>query len=52
MRYRITHRTAYRYASPAYESVNEVRLRPVSNETRNCLAFSAQRAVSAEEVGV
>ncbi|MDP9372123.1 MAG: transglutaminase family protein, partial [Chloroflexota bacterium] len=39
MRYRITHRTAYRYASPAHESFNEVRLRPVSDETQNCLDF-------------
>ena len=39
MRYRVSHRTAYRYASPAYESFNEVRLRPVSDETQNCLAF-------------
>ncbi len=50
MRYRIVHRTAYRYASPAYESVNEVRLRPVSDEAQNCPAFGAQRAVRAEGV--
>ena len=39
MRYRITHHTAYSYASPAYESFNEVRLQPVSGETQNCLDF-------------
>jgi transglutaminase-like putative cysteine protease len=39
MRYRIAHRTAYTYASPAHESFNEVRLRPVSGETQNCLHF-------------
>ncbi len=39
MRYRIAHRTAYRYASPAHESFNEVRLRPVSDEAQNCLEF-------------
>ena len=50
MRYRISHRTAYRYASPAYESVNEVRLRPVSDETQNCPASGAHRPLRAEEV--
>ena len=39
MRYRITHRTAYTYDSPAYESFNEVRLRPLSDETQTCLDF-------------
>src|SRR5262245_32242181 len=40
MRYRITHRTAYAYADPAYESFNEVRLRPVSDASQVCLDFS------------
>src|SRR5262245_50244438 len=40
MRYRITHRTAYGYADPAYESFNEVRLRPVSDAAQVCLDFS------------
>lgn len=39
MRYRIVHRTAYHYASPAHESFNEVRLRPCSGETQTCLNF-------------
>ena len=39
MRYRIVHRTAYRYASPVHESFNEVRLRPCSGETQTCLNF-------------
>ena len=39
MRYRITHRTAYTYASPVHESFNEVRLRPASDEHQTCLAF-------------
>jgi transglutaminase-like putative cysteine protease len=40
MRYRISHRTAYRYADPAYESFNEVRLHPVSDAAQVCLDFS------------
>lgn len=39
MRYRITHRTSYRYSSPAYESFNEVRLQPVTEEGQTCLDF-------------
>jgi transglutaminase-like putative cysteine protease len=39
MRYRITHQTSYRYASPAYESFNEVRLQPVTDEAQTCLDF-------------
>jgi transglutaminase-like putative cysteine protease len=52
VRYRITHRTAYRYTSPAYESFTEVRLPPVSAETQHCLAFGEQRAAHAGGVGV
>ncbi|MBL8126730.1 MAG: transglutaminase family protein [Chloroflexia bacterium] len=40
MRYRITHRTAYTYAPPAYESFNEVRLRPVSDGMQTCVGFN------------
>ncbi len=39
MRYRITHRTQYVYETPAHESFNEVRLRPVSDRRQACLAF-------------
>lgn len=40
MRYQIRHRTTYAYASPAYESFNEVRLRPVSDDQQTCLNFT------------
>jgi transglutaminase-like putative cysteine protease len=39
MRFSLTHRTAYTYASPVHESFNEVRLQPVSGETQTCLDF-------------
>ncbi len=39
MRFTLTHRTAYSYASPVHESFNEVRLQPVSDATQTCLAF-------------
>ncbi len=39
MRFTLTHRTAYTYASPVHESFNEVRLQPLSDETQTCLAF-------------
>lgn len=39
MRYRITHRTTYHYTGPVYESFNEVRLRPLSDEQQRCLDF-------------
>ena len=39
MRYRIRHRTGYRYASPAFESFNEVRLQPVAGPTQTLLDF-------------
>lgn len=42
MRYRITHRTAYTYTEPAFESFNEVRLQPVSDAAQICLDFSLQ----------
>src|SRR5580692_13057633 len=32
MKWEILHRTQYTYASPVYESFNEVRLQPVSDE--------------------
>jgi transglutaminase-like putative cysteine protease len=39
VRFTLTHRTAYAYASPVHESFNEVRLQPVSDDTQTCLAF-------------
>ncbi len=39
MRFSLTHRTTYTYASPVHESFNEVRLQPVSGETQTCLDF-------------
>lgn len=39
MRFTLTHRTAYIYASPVHESFNEVRLQPVSGRTQTCLDF-------------
>ncbi|RIK35038.1 MAG: transglutaminase family protein [Chloroflexi bacterium] len=39
MRFRITHRTTYRYAQPVHESFNEVRLQPRSSPTQACLGF-------------
>jgi transglutaminase-like putative cysteine protease len=40
VRYKIIHRTAYRYADPTYESFNEVRLHPVTDIAQVCLDFS------------
>ena len=40
MRYRISHHTSYRYAIPAHEGFDQVRLRPVSDGTQTCLDFS------------
>lgn len=39
MRFRIRHRTTYRYASPVHESFNQVRLQPTSDESQTCLDF-------------
>ncbi len=39
MRYRISHRTTYSYASPVYESFNEVRLQPLVCATQSVLDF-------------
>jgi transglutaminase-like putative cysteine protease len=39
MRFRIHHRTTYSYASPVYESFNQVRLQPTSDESQTCLDF-------------
>jgi transglutaminase-like putative cysteine protease len=39
VRFRIRHRTTYRYASPVYESFNQVRLQPTSDESQTCLDF-------------
>ncbi len=39
MRYRIRHRTTYRYASEVFESFNEVRLQPFACATQTVLDF-------------
>jgi len=39
LRYRIRHRTSYRYASPAFESFNEVRLQPLAGVSQTLLDF-------------
>ena len=39
MRYRIRHRTTYGYASPVFESFNEVRLQPLVCATQSLLDF-------------
>ena len=39
MRYRIRHRTSYRYASDVFESFNEVRLQPLACVTQTLLDF-------------
>jgi len=39
VRYRIRHRTSYRYAAPAFESFNEVRLQPLAGPTQTLLDF-------------
>jgi transglutaminase-like putative cysteine protease len=39
VRFTLTHRTTYTYASPVHESFNEVRLQPASGDTQTCLAF-------------
>src|SRR5580693_2856489 len=39
MRWEIRHRTQYTYASPVYESFNEVRLHPVSDEWQHVNDF-------------
>ena len=39
MRYRIRHRTTYRYETPSFESFNEVRLQPFAGATQTLLDF-------------
>ncbi len=39
MRFRIRHRTTYRYAAPVHESFNQVRLQPTSDASQTCLDF-------------
>ncbi|MBC7526940.1 MAG: transglutaminase family protein [Chthonomonadaceae bacterium] len=39
MRLRVQHITHYAYASPAFDSHNEARLMPLSDEEQTCLAF-------------
>jgi transglutaminase-like putative cysteine protease len=36
----LLHRTTFTYAGPAHDSFNEVRLRPVDNETQACRQFT------------
>ena len=38
-RYHLLHATEFRYDSPVSESYNEVRLRPMHDETQSCLSF-------------
>ena len=38
MRYRIRHRTSYRYAGEVFESFNEVRLQPFAGAAQTLLA--------------
>jgi transglutaminase-like putative cysteine protease len=39
MRLRISHETVYEYTEPAFDSHNEVRLRPRDDELQRCLSF-------------
>jgi transglutaminase-like putative cysteine protease len=39
MRFRITHTTRFEYDQPAYDSHNELRLRPWDSDRQRCLAF-------------
>jgi transglutaminase-like putative cysteine protease len=38
-RYHLLHATEFRYEGPVSESYNEVRLRPIHDETQSCLSF-------------
>src|SRR5579862_1729605 len=38
-RYHLLHSTEFRYDGPVSESYNEVRLRPIHDETQSCLSF-------------
>jgi transglutaminase-like putative cysteine protease len=38
-RYHLVHATEFRYDGPVSESYNEVRLRPIHDETQSCLSF-------------
>ena len=39
MRYRIIHTTRFEYSEPAYDSQNELRMRPWDRDGQRCLAF-------------
>ena len=39
MKLEVVHRTRYEYASPVQESVNELRLQPVTNDYQTCDSF-------------
>ena len=51
MKWAITHRTRYTYASPVHSSVNELRLRPISNEQQTVELFEL-RTSPQSRVGV
>ena len=38
-RYHLLHATEFRYDRPVSESYNEVRLRPMHDDTQSCLSF-------------
>ena len=38
-RYQVVHVTEFQYDGPVTESYNEVRLRPIHDETQSCLSF-------------
>src|SRR5689334_761173 len=42
MRWDIAHRTEYRYATPARESFNQVRLQPMTTEQQKVESFNLQ----------
>lgn len=51
MKWDITHRTHYTYVSPVHSSVNELRLRPISNEQQTVESFEL-RTSPQSRVGV
>src|ERR1700743_3074094 len=47
MKWDITHRTRYRYASPVWGNVNELHLEPISNEAQTLESFELRRSPQA-----
>ncbi len=47
MRYRIIHATRFAYEEPAYDSQNEVRLRPWDRDGQRCVEFTLSASASA-----